>query len=75
MKEKEDEPERVCPVFDISLFIKMAVGYREFFKTLQAGLTERIRRGPRTDLSVHYRERLDIYIDICDRIEREFSKL
>lgn len=75
MKQKEDERDRVCPGCDISMFIKMAVSYRELFKTLQASLVERMTRGPRTDLSVHYRRRLDVYIDICDRIEREFSRL
>jgi len=73
---KDEKPKVLCPgCGDISMFIQMAVAYRKLFKTLQADLTERMTSGPRTDLSVYFRQRLDIYIDICNRIVKEFSRL
>lgn len=71
-----DEPERPCPgCGGFSMFIQMAVAYRELFKTLQADNAEAIKNSNRPDLNVHFRQRLNIYIDICNRIEKEFSRL
>lgn len=62
----------LCRGCDIAAFIQMAVNYGEFFKKLRADFIKKGRHQSRTD---HLRQRLDIYIDICDRIEREFSRL
>lgn len=72
MKQKEDKPEILCPGCDISRFIETAVLYREFFLKLRADFIKLPRHRSPTD---YLRKRLDVYIDVCDRIIEEFPKL